>query len=256
MAELIMKTNIFDVDFEKGTLRPREAVQLVQYDNKTNLFVFNIVNEMALGNSLMLRIKHYEGNEFEYPLVIKDNRAQILITNNITYVPGEMKLSVSLIGTDNRILTTVEMLENIPIIEAIQAEMPPEEEVNALIQVISDNNQLKKEMQELIADHLRKLDAGYFDGAEVQIRKADNHIQWKLTDEEDTEWKNVVCLDELIGPHGVRGISGIYVGETEPTDPEILVWIDTTEDALAVDIKTLIEQLDKILHDINGEDVQ
>ena len=36
MAELIMKTNIFDVDFEKGTLRPREAVQLVQYDNKTN----------------------------------------------------------------------------------------------------------------------------------------------------------------------------------------------------------------------------
>ena len=35
MAELIMKTNIFDVDFEKGTLRPREAVQLVQYDNKT-----------------------------------------------------------------------------------------------------------------------------------------------------------------------------------------------------------------------------
>ena len=239
MAELIMKTNIFDVDFEKGTLRPREAVQLVQYDNKTNLFVFNIVNEMALGNSLMLRIKHYEGNEFEYPLVIKDNRAQILITNNITYVPGEMKLSVSLIGTDNRILTTVEMLENIPIIEAI-----------------SDNNQLKKEMQELIADHLRKLDAGYFDGAEVQIRKADNHIQWKLTDEEDTEWKNVVCLDELIGPQGVRGISGIYVGETEPTDPEILVWIDTTEDALAVDIKTLIEQLDKILHDINGEDVQ
>ena len=65
-----------------------------------------------------------------------------------------------------------------------------------------------------------------------------------------------MCLDELIGPQGVRGISGIYVGETEPTDPEILVWIDTTEDALAVDIKTLIEQLDKILHDINGEDVQ
>ena len=44
MAELIIKTNIFDVDFEKGTLRPREAVQLVQYDNKKNIFVFNIVN--------------------------------------------------------------------------------------------------------------------------------------------------------------------------------------------------------------------
>ena len=54
----------------------------------------------------------------------------------------------------------------------------------------------------------------------------------------------------------MRGISGIAVGETEPTDPEILVWIDTTEAALAVDIRELIESLNQILQDINGEDVQ
>ncbi len=254
MAEILMKTNIFDIDFEKGTFKPREKVQLVQYDNKTNLFVFNISNDIPAGNLLMLKIKHYEGEVFEYPLVINNNRAQVLITNNLTYIPGEIKMTASLVGTDNRVITAVEMLENIPIIEAIQGEMPPEEEMNALEQLLSDNNSLKKELQELIEDHLRRLDAGEYDGAEVEIRKAENHIQWKLTDED--EWKNVVCLDELIGPQGVRGISGIYVGETEPEDPEILVWIDTTEDALAVDIKELIDKLEEILKDINGEDVQ
>jgi len=250
MAELIMKTNIFDIDFEKGTFKPRETVELVQYDNKTNLFVFYIKNEMAVGNSLMLKIKHYEGNEFEYPLAIKDNKAQVLITNNVTYIPGEIKMSVSLIGTDNRILTAVEMLENIPIIEAIQDEMPPEEEVNAFIQLISENNELKKEMQELIEDHIRRLDAGEYDGAEVELQRVDEYIQWKYTDE--TEWKKLASMEELIGPKGDKGAAAFYVSDVEPEDPEVMVWIDTSEDSVAIQVAQFITEVNEILNYVNG----
>jgi len=244
MAELIVKTNIFDVDFEKGTLKPREAVQLVQYDNKTNLFVFNIKNEIAIGNTLMLKIKHYEGNEFEYPLVIKDNKAQILITNNVTYIPGEIKMTVSLLGTDNRILTTVETIENIPIIEAIQGEMPPEEEVNALIQLISDNNELKKELQELIEDHIRRLNLREYDGIPVEIRKNEEYIQWKYLDEDATKWRNIVLLQDITGPKGDIGQSAYEsatIGGFEGTEEEFYKSLASIGD------------INSVLDNINGE---
>lgn len=244
MAELIMKTNIFDVDFEKGTLKPREAVQLVQYDNKTNLFVFNIKNEIAIGNTLMLKIKHYEGNEFEYPLVIKDNKAQILIANNVTYIPGEIKLTVSLLGTDNRILTSAEIVENIPIIEAIQGEMPPEEEVNALTQLISDNNELKKELQELIEDHIRRLDLGEYDGIPIEIRKNELYIQWKYTDEDETKWRNIVLLQDITGPKGDIGQSA-YESAT-------IGGFDGTKEEFYKSLAS-IGNINAILDNINGE---
>jgi len=230
-----MKTNIFDIDFQRGTFKSRETVELVQYDNKTNLFIFNINNELPIGSSLLLKIKHYEGNEFEYPLVITNNKAQVLITNNITYIPGEIKISVSLIGTDNRILTAVEMLENIPIIEAIQGEMPPEEEVNALIQLIADNNQLKQEMQELIDDHIAKLEAGYYKGESVELAIITEYLCYRYPNE---EWIQIVHIDKLKGkPAYDYAVSGGFTG---------------TEEEFCTSLAS-IGYVNKVLDEINGE---
>lgn len=40
----------------------------------------------------------------------------------------------------------------------------------------------------------------------------------------EKEW-----LDSLVGP---TGASGVYIGSTEPTDPLVNVWIDTSDDTV------------------------
>jgi len=45
----------------------------------------------------------------------------------------------------------------------------------------------------------------------------------KIYDEQSSKWQEIPAI---------KGSNGLYVGDTEPTDPDIHVWIDTTGNSI------------------------
>ena len=63
-------------------------------------------------------------------------------------------------------------------------------------------------------------DGGYY----IPHVDENGNLTWTPTDEEMI----AAAIANILGPIGPQGPSGIYVGDTEPTDPGVLVWLIPT----------------------------
>ena len=80
------------------------------------------------------------------------------------------------------------------------------------------------------------------DGREVELQLSATHVQWRYVGE--ASWTNLIAIEDITGPQGEQGIqglqglpgengatgdSGVYIGDEEPTNPDINVWVDTDD---------------------------
>lgn len=63
-------------------------------------------------------------------------------------------------------------------------------------------------------------DGGYY----IPTVDANGNLSWQPTKEDMI----AAMVANILGPQGPRGDCGIYVGEEEPTDPNILIWLIPT----------------------------
>ena len=62
----------------------------------------------------------------------------------------------------------------------------------------------------------------------------------RIKDESTQQWNSISSITGIPGPQGIQGPQGeqgdpgVYVGSTEPTDPNINMWFDTDEQSMPV----------------------
>lgn len=187
----IVKTFSMTVNFSKGSFRSTEDLILIEKDNNSIKFVFNFEEQNLNGQNALLKIKHYIGTVKEKTLTIEENKAELLLTNDIL-IAGNLKMSISLIGTNGEILTSTEYLENIEVKETLgNGEEPSEEEISVLSGLISDVNNTKKQLEEDKTNGIFTGDSAY----QVAVKNG-----FEGTEE---EW-----LSSLIGEKGDTGEQG------------------------------------------------
>ncbi len=141
----VLKTYNLKVNFSKGLFASDKEVILIENDNKSVKFNFEFEEDIN-GQHVLLKVKHYIGTVKEIILTINDNKAELLLTNDIL-VTGNLKMSISLIGTDNEILTSTEYLDNIVIKENLgDGQQPSEEELKIIYQLISKLNKAENSL--------------------------------------------------------------------------------------------------------------
>lgn len=136
----VYKNFNFTVNFSNGKFTCNEKIILIENDNKSIKFLFNFTDQNINDQSVILKFKHYTGFTREKALTITDNAAEFVLTNDVL-VPGVLKMSISLVGTSDEVLTVAEYIENIQIKESLgDGEEPSAEELSALTQVIANLN--------------------------------------------------------------------------------------------------------------------
>ena len=96
----------------------------------------------------MVKIKHNTGFVKDYVLCIENKKTELTLTNSIA-IAGTLKMTISLVGEDNEILTPTQFQNKILVKEAITGETPiPEDDSKLLEGLISQVNVLKKETKE------------------------------------------------------------------------------------------------------------
>ena len=77
----------------------------------------------------------------------------------------------------------------------------------------------------------------------VEIQNFDNVLKWKYTNEDDSAWRELIDLSEAASKK-----KEVYVGDEEPTDPDVTIWVDTAnkEDPSAdtINIPTKMSELE------------
>lgn len=135
----IYRTYNLTVSFLKGIFSSEEELIFIEKDNRGTKFIFNFLENINNQN-VILKIKHYTGIVKEVTLTVHDNVAEFVFTNDIL-IAGNLKMSISLIGTENEILTSTAFLENIIVKESLgEGEAPSEDEISELEKAISALN--------------------------------------------------------------------------------------------------------------------
>lgn len=192
----ILKTYNLNVNFSKGIFSSDEKIILIENDNKSVKFIFNFTEDIN-GQTVLLKIKHYLGKVTEKTISVENNTAEFIFTNDIL-TAGNLKMSISLIGTDNEILTSSEYLDNIVISEFLgEGEEPSEKEINSLSAAISEVNNLKK----VIATAKENGELNGYSTYEIAVKNGFNGTEG--------EW-----LKTLIGAEG-KGIQNIEFTSTK-----------------------------------------
>ena len=150
MSDITIRHHYLDVDFQRDIFKARHPIRMVQEDHKGNLLIFNIKDDLKGWESAILRIKHYAGTMLEYPLDIQNNRAELLVTGDITSTPGTIKMSIELVGNNGETLTITDCQDNIIIKEKVDGTIPEGFEQSVLEDLVSRNTELKKQIQELV----------------------------------------------------------------------------------------------------------
>lgn len=148
MSEIIREFG-FNVNFKEDKFGRidgnTEIITIVENDNRSTKFKFNFVEEIEDGTNILVKIKHNTGFVKEYILCVENKKAEITLTNSIT-VAGTLKMTISLIGNDNEILTPTQFQNKILVKESIAGETTiPEEDENILSGLISQVNLLNQE---------------------------------------------------------------------------------------------------------------
>lgn len=144
----IIKTYNLNVNFNKGKFTSEDKIIFVEKDNKSSKLVINFeenINEQYV----CLKLKHYSGIVKEIAFLVRNNTAEVVITNDIL-IAGKMKMSIGLIGSENEILTNIEYLDNIEIKESLgDGEDFSEKELDTLQEILSDITKLKNDMGDI-----------------------------------------------------------------------------------------------------------
>ena len=149
MEEMIIRKHEFTVDFQNDIFKAEKQIAMVQDDNKTNILIFNFKDQVKDWQNAIIRVKHYSGTILEYPLDIQEQKAELIVTNEITSVPGEIKLSIILVGSNGEVLSINDNQENVIITEKLIGTTPTEFEESVLLDLASKNSKLKQEKEEL-----------------------------------------------------------------------------------------------------------
>lgn len=149
MSEMITRIHQLDVDFQNDIFKARQPIRMVQEDNRSNILVFNFKDDLKDWESAILKIKHYSGTLLEYPLDIKNRKAEFLVTGDVTLTPGTIKMAIELIGTDGETLTITDCQDNIIIKEKVDGVLPEGFEQSILENLVSKNTKLKEKIVEL-----------------------------------------------------------------------------------------------------------
>lgn len=144
MSEMLIREHHLDVDFQKDIFKARYPIRMVQEDHKSNLLIFNFKDNLPDWESAILRIKHYAGTMLEYSLDIKNKRAELLVTGDVTSTPGTIKMAIELVGTDGETLTITDCQDNIIIKEKVDGTIPEGFEQSVLEDLVSRNTKLKE----------------------------------------------------------------------------------------------------------------
>ena len=96
----------------------------------------------------------------------------------------------------------------------------------------------------------------------VEMELVDDWICWKYTTEDETAWRQLFDLSSY-SSSGTTTASEIYVGDTEPTDENIKMWIDTssssseddTESDDYIEIPTKLSELENNMGFITVDDL-
>lgn len=138
----------FDVDFSAGTFKSDSDIIMIENDNKSIKFLFHFEEDIGSTNAL-LKIKHYSGDVKEKVLSITNNTAELIVTNDILKA-GNLRMSISLIGTENEILTSAEYIENIVVKEELgQGEDISEEDKSNISTAVSQVNELIEKLESI-----------------------------------------------------------------------------------------------------------
>lgn len=147
IREFLFNVNFQDDKFERAD-RKTEVITIVENDNKSTKFKFNFEEEIQDGTNILVKIKHNTGFVKDYVLCIENKKTELTLTNSIA-IAGTLKMTISLVGEDNEILTPTQFQNKILVKEAITGETPiPEDDSKLLEGLISQVNVLKKETKE------------------------------------------------------------------------------------------------------------
>ena len=156
MLEIIRKYS-FDVNFETGKFKrtdgSEERIKLVQNDNESTKFKFNFEEEIADNTNVLVRLRQFTGYVKEYTMLIQNQEAEIILTNDILSESGSLTMSITLIGTDDEILTDTEYHSKIQVIASLEGNTEiPEQEKSVLVDLISQVNSLNQTASQLVED--------------------------------------------------------------------------------------------------------
>lgn len=156
MLEIIREYS-FDVNFETGKFKrtdgSEERIKLVQNDNESTKFKFNFEEEIADNTNVLVRIRQSTGYVKEYTMLIQNQEAEIILTNDILSESGSLTMSITLIGTDDEILTDTEYHSKIQVIASLEGNTEiPEQEKSVLVDLISQVNSLNQTASQLVED--------------------------------------------------------------------------------------------------------
>ena len=156
MLEIIREYS-FDVNFETGKFKrtdgSEERIKLVQNDNESTKFKFNFEEEIADNTNVLVRLRQSTGYVKEYTMLIQNQKAEIILTNDILSESGLLTMSITLIGTDDEILTDTEYHSKMYVLASLEGNTEiPEQEKNVLVDLISQVNSLNQTASQLVED--------------------------------------------------------------------------------------------------------
>ena len=125
MLEIIREYS-FDVNFEAGKFKrtdgSTERIKLIQNDNESTKFKFNFEEEIVDNTNVLVRLRQSTGYVKEYTMLIQNQKAEIILTNDILSESGSLTMSITLIGTDDEILTDTEYHSKIQVIASLEGD--------------------------------------------------------------------------------------------------------------------------------------
>ena len=156
MLEIIREYS-FDVNFEAGKFKrtdgSTERIKLVQNDNESTKFKFNFEEEIADNTNVLVRLRQSTGYVKEYTMLIQNQKAEIILTNDILSESGSLTMSITLIGTDDEILTDTEYHSKMYVLASLEGNTEiPEQEKSVLVDLISQVNSLNQTASQLVED--------------------------------------------------------------------------------------------------------
>ena len=156
MLEIIREYS-FDVNFEAGKFKrtdgSEERIKLVQNDNESTKFKFNFEEEIADNTNVLVRLRQSTGYVKEYTMLIQNQKAEIILTNDILSESGSLTMSITLIGTDDEILTDTEYHSKMYVLASLEGNTEiPEQEKSVLVDLISQVNSLNQTASQLVEE--------------------------------------------------------------------------------------------------------
>lgn len=215
MIDILKRYNII-VNFSKGKFICDEKLILIENDNKSTSLIFKFEENEVNSKNVILKIKHYNGIVKQVPLIIKNSIAEVILTNEIL-IAGILRMSISLLGDNNEILTTTNYLEDIIVKESLGNGSELNEK---------ENSMLEKFIQE-VSEFKKEKENGDFNGESAYNLAVKNGFEGT-----EDEWLLSLRGEQGIpgekGEQGEKGDRGIQGEKGEP-----FVYEDFTPEQLA-----------------------